>query len=135
MLILRCPRSAGLEGPGHQRGRHPSRRLLRKLVRMRNWQRRLGLERAHREIPQPQIGVAALLPDAEHRPVQGLAQHVVALAYGDANALAEETALDEGAAGEGAAIAGIRAVDPERERDGVAEDEIDLALAQGAAHS
>src|SRR3954462_6975301 len=92
------------------------------------------LERAHREIPQPQICVAALFPDAEHRPVQGLAQHVVALAHGDADALAEEPAFDEGAAGEGAAIAGIGAVDPERERDGVAEDEIDLALAQGAAH-
>src|ERR1700738_809971 len=92
-----------------------------------------GLKRAHRKIPQPQIRVAAFFPDAEQGPVQGLAQHVVALAHGDADAFAEEAALDEGAAGEGAAIAGIGAVDPERQRDGIAEDEIDLALAERGA--
>src|SRR5690349_19504273 len=87
-------------------------------------------ERAHREITQPQIGVAALFPDAEQRPVQRLPEQVVALAHGDADALAEEAALDEGAAREGATIGGIGAVDPEGERDGIAEDEIDLAAAE-----
>src|SRR6201981_1986211 len=88
------------------------------------------LERAHREIAQPQIGVAAFFPDPEQRPVQRLPQQVVALAHGNADALAEIAALDERAAGEGAAIRRIGAVDPERQRDAVAEDEVDLAAAK-----
>src|SRR6202012_2842766 len=91
---------------------------------------RLYLERADREIMQPQIGVAAFFPDPEPRPVQGLPQQVVALADGDADAFAEIAALDERPAGERAAIAGVGAVDPERQRDRIAENEIDLAAAQ-----
>src|SRR5882757_1894310 len=87
-------------------------------------------ERADRKIAQPQIGVAAFFPDPEQRPVQRLPQQVVALAHGDANALAEIAALDERPTREGAAIAGIGAVDPERQRDRVAKDEIDLAAPQ-----
>src|SRR6516162_8670711 len=90
-------------------------------------------ERTHREIAQPQIGVAAFFPDPEQRPVQRLAQQVVALAHGDADALAEIAAFDKGAAREGAAITGVRAIDPEAERDAVAEDEIDLAAPQRRA--
>src|ERR1700690_3510736 len=85
------------------------------------------LKRAHRKIAQPQIGVAAFFPKPEQRPVQRLPQQVVALAHGDADAFAEIAALDKRPAGEGAAIAGIGAVDPERQRDRVAENEIDLA--------
>src|SRR3954465_7848667 len=85
------------------------------------------LERADREIAQPQVGEAAFFPNPEQRPVQRLAQQVVALAHADADALAKKTALDEGAAGEGAAFAAIRAVDPERQRNGVTEDQVDLA--------
>src|ERR1700742_5321527 len=84
-------------------------------------------ERADRKIMQPQIGVAAFFPDPEQRPVQRLSQQVVALAHGDADALAEIAAFDEWAAGKGATIAGIGAVDPECQRNAVAEDEIDLA--------
>src|SRR6202011_2597548 len=91
------------------------------------------LKRAHRKIAQPQIGVAAFFPDPEQRPVQRLPQQVVALAHGDADALAEKAALDERAAGEGAAIGRVGAVDPECQRDAVAEDEVDLAAAKREA--
>src|SRR5947209_16710531 len=88
------------------------------------------LERADGKIAQPQIGVAALFPQPEQRPVQRLPQQVVALAHRDPNALAEIPALDKRAAAEGAALLRIGAVDPERQRDCVAEDEIDLAAPQ-----
>src|SRR5580658_4873352 len=89
------------------------------------------LKRAHRKIAQPQIGVAAFFPDPEQRPVQRLPQQIVALAHGNADALAEIAALHERAAREGAAVARIGAVDPERQRYPVAENEIDLAAPQG----
>src|SRR3984957_1052940 len=89
-----------------------------------------NLKRAHRKIAQPQIGVAAFFPDPEQRPVQCLPQQVVALAHRDADALAEKAALDERPARERTAIRGIGAVDPERQRNAVAEDEIDLAAAK-----
>src|SRR5258708_40314810 len=85
------------------------------------------LERAHRKIMQPQIGVAAFFPDPEQRPVQGLPQQGVALAHRDADALAEISALDERTAGERAATTGISAVDREGQRDRIVEDEIDVA--------
>src|SRR6478609_4708471 len=87
-------------------------------------------ERPHGKIAQPQIGIAAFFPDPEQRPVQGLPQQVVALAHGDADALAEIAALDKWPARERAAVAGIGAVDPERQRDRIAEDEVDLASPQ-----
>src|SRR5437868_7271285 len=83
------------------------------------------------KIPQPQIRKAAFFPDPEQRPVQRRPQQIVALADGDADALAEIAALDKGAARERAAFGRIGAVDPERQRDRVAEDEIDLASPQG----
>src|ERR1700688_4248441 len=88
------------------------------------------LKRADGKIAQPQIGVAAFFPEPEQRPVQRLPQQVVALAHGDADAFAEIAALDERAATEGAAVAGVGAVDPERQRDRVAENEIDFAAPQ-----
>src|ERR1051325_595410 len=87
-------------------------------------------ERADGKIAQPQIGVAALLPQAEQRPVQRLPQQVIAFAYRNPDALAEIAAFDERTAAEGAALRRIGAVDPERQRDGVAENEIDLAAPQ-----
>src|SRR3954469_21032785 len=90
-------------------------------------------ERADRKIAQPQIGIAAFFPEPEQRPVQRLAQQVVALAHGDPDALAEIAALDERSAAEGATIAGISAVDPERQRNRVAEDEVNFAAAQCSA--
>src|SRR3979490_3534657 len=84
-------------------------------------------ERADGKIAQPQIGEAAFFPDPEQRPVQRLPQEVVALAHADADAFAEIAAFDERPAGERAAFARVRAVDPERQRDRVAENEIDLA--------
>src|SRR3984893_11562298 len=85
-----------------------------------------SLKRADGKIAQPQIGVAAFFPEPEQRPVQRLPQQVVALAHGDADALAEIGALDKRPAAERAAFAGIRAVDPERKRDRIAENEVDL---------
>src|ERR1700694_3883774 len=88
------------------------------------------LKRADGKIAQPQIGVAAFFPEPEQRPVQRLPQQIIALAHGDADALAEIAALDKRAAGERAAFGGVGAVDPERQRDRVAENEITLAAAQ-----
>src|SRR5579871_3809827 len=51
------------------------------------------LKRADRKIAQPQIGVAAFFPETKQRPVQGLPQQVVALAYRNADAFAEVTAF------------------------------------------
>src|SRR5712671_6280997 len=62
------------------------------------------LKRTDRKIAQPQIGVAALFPEPEQRPVERLPQQIIALAHGDADALAEIAALDEGPAGERAAF-------------------------------
>src|SRR6202790_4851470 len=88
------------------------------------------LKRADVKVAQPQIRVAAFFPKPEQRPVQRLPQQIVALADGDADALAEIAALDKRSARERAALGGIGTVDPERQRDRVAEDEIDLATAQ-----
>src|SRR5215216_7090798 len=88
-------------------------------------------KRTDGKIPQPQVGEAAFFPDPEQRPVQRRPQQIVALADGDADALAEIAALDKGPARECAAFRRIGAVDPERPRDRVAEDEIDLAPPQG----
>src|SRR5216683_4987674 len=85
------------------------------------------LKRADGKVAQPQIGIAAFFPEPEQRPVQRLPQQIVALADGDADALAEIAALDERPARERTAFAGISAVDPERQRDRIAKDEIDLA--------
>src|SRR3954447_12520999 len=91
------------------------------------------LERADGKIAQPEIGVAAFFPQPEQRPVQRLPQQVVALAHRNPNALAEIPALDEWPAAEGAALLRIGAVDPERQRDGIAKNEIDLAAPQRLA--
>src|ERR1700750_168006 len=90
----------------------------------------LTSERADGEVAQPQVGELALLPQTEQTPVQGLAQGVVAAADRNADALAEIAALGEGTALERAAPGGIGSVEPERERDAVAEQEIDLAAPQ-----
>src|SRR5258708_7056236 len=70
-------------------------------------------KRADREIPQPQVGVAALFPEPEQRPVERLPQQVVVAADRDADAFAEETALQIGAAAEFAAVGRVGAVEPE----------------------
>src|SRR5437764_14328801 len=92
------------------------------------------IKRTDRKIAQQQIGVAALYPEPKQRTVERLPQQVVALAHGDADALAEIAAFDKRAAGECAAFAGIGAVDPERQRDRVAKNEIDLAAPQRQPH-
>src|SRR4051812_39890292 len=70
-------------------------------------------ERTDGKIPQPQVSEAAFFPDPEQRPVQRRPQQIVALADGDADALAEIAALDKRPARERAAFARIGAVDPE----------------------
>src|SRR5437762_3485367 len=92
------------------------------------------LKRTDREIAQPQIGVAAFFPEPEQRPVQRLAQEVVALAHGNADALAKVAAFDERPARERTAFGGVGTVDPERQRDRVAEDKVDLATPQRQPH-
>src|SRR2546423_2622752 len=87
-------------------------------------------KRTHRKIAQPQVGVAAFFPEPEQRPVQRLPQQIIAFADGDADALAEIAALDERPARECAAFARVRSADPERQRDRVAKNEIDLAAAK-----
>src|SRR5437588_5742525 len=87
-------------------------------------------KRADREIPEPQIGEAALLPQPEQRPVEGKTQRIIAALDRNADALAEIAALGEGSADEDAAVRRVGAVEPERERDAVAEKKIGLALAQ-----
>ncbi len=72
-----------------------------------------GSERADRKIAQPQIGEAALLPDAEQRPVERLPQKVVSAPNCDADTFAEETALKIGAAAKFAAVCGVGAIEPE----------------------
>src|SRR6266478_958460 len=85
---------------------------------------------ADREIPEPQIGEAALLPQPEQRPIEGKPQRIIAALDRDADALAEIAALGERSADEDAAIRRVGAVEPESERDAVAEQKIGLALAQ-----
>src|ERR1700753_1446282 len=92
-----------------------------------------SLKRADREIMPPQIGIGPLPPDPEQRPIQCLPQQIIALAHRDADTLAEITALDEGPSGKGATTLGIRAVDPEPQRDRITENEVDLATAQRGA--
>src|SRR5579863_7064375 len=85
------------------------------------------LKRTDRKIAQPQVRVAAFFPQSKQRPVHSLPQQIIALAHGDPDALAEIAAFDKGTAGECAAFAGIGAVDPECQRDRVAENEVDFA--------
>src|SRR5687767_5136685 len=87
-------------------------------------------KRADREIPEPQIGEAALLPQPEQRPVEGEPKRVVAALDRDPDALAEIAALGDRTADENAAASRIRPVKPESKRNAVTEQQIDLALAQ-----
>src|SRR5512141_722699 len=93
----------------------------------------VDLKRADREIAQPQIGEAAALPQPEQRPVERLPQQVVAALDRDADAFAEELALQERPAAEQAAIRRVGAVEPKGERNAVAEQEIDLATLEREA--
>src|SRR5690349_5261133 len=102
----------------------------RGLLRTRAWRRSIRIDR---EISQPQVGEAALLPEPEQAPVDGEPQRVVAALDRDADALAEVAALEERAARERAAVARVGAVEPERQREAVAEQEIDLAPPQRLA--
>src|SRR5271155_3271501 len=90
-------------------------------------------KRTDREIAQPEIGEAALLPQLEQRPVQGEPQQIVAALDRDADAFAKKTAFQKRPAAKGAAAAGVRAIEPERERDAVVEQQIDLLAPQGVA--
>src|ERR1700678_2906860 len=90
-------------------------------------------KRADREIAQPQIRVAALFPKLKKRPVQGKAQKIVAALDRDADALAEIAAFQERTAAERAAAGRIRAIEPEGERNAVAEQQIDVLAAQRLA--
>jgi hypothetical protein len=87
-------------------------------------------KRADREIAQPQIGKAASFPEPEQRIIQGQPHGIVAFLDGDADPFAEILALEERAAGERAAPAGIGTIDPERQCDAVAEDVVDFTAPQ-----
>src|SRR5262249_58585856 len=81
-------------------------------------------KRADREISQPEVGKAAGLPDAEQGPVDGEAQGIVAALDRDPDAFAEIAAFDERAACQSAAAGRTRAIEPERQREAVAEQKI-----------
>src|SRR5262245_55644162 len=87
-------------------------------------------KRAEREIAQPQIGEAALLPRAEERPVQRQPHDIVAFLDRDSDPFAEIAAVDVGSAAKRTAIFGLRSVEPEGERDCIPEQKIDLAAPQ-----
>src|SRR5947207_13326635 len=87
-------------------------------------------KRADRKIPQPQIGEAALLPHPKQRPVQREPHRIVALAHGDANAFAEIAAVEIAPAAKRAAILRIGAVEPERQRAGVAGKKVHVTSPQ-----
>src|SRR5262249_3363171 len=89
-----------------------------------------GSKRTDREIAQPQIGKTALLPDPEQRPIERQPDRVISLCDTNAEASAEVASADGGPAAKGTAILGIGAVEPERERDRIAEQEIDVAAPQ-----
>src|ERR1043165_1090312 len=90
-------------------------------------------KRIDREIPQPEVGEAPLLPQPEERPVERQSQRVVAALDRDADALAEITAFGERAACEFAASTRVAAVEPERKPEAIAEQQIHLAASQRLA--
>src|SRR5689334_23052338 len=90
-------------------------------------------KRTDRKIAQPQVAETALLPQPEQSPVKTLTERVVAALDRDADAFAEVAAFDKRAAAKGTAILRIRAVQPEGQRNTVAEQKIDFALAERIA--
>src|SRR5437588_1306993 len=78
-------------------------------------------ERAHRKIPQPQFRESPLLPDTKQRPIECQPDGLVPLANGDADALAEIPVVDVRPAAKSAAVLRVGSVEPERERNRVAE--------------
>src|SRR5581483_5375282 len=91
------------------------------------------LERTDRKIAQPQVGETAVFPQAEQRPIESAAQHLIILADGDADAFAEIAALEVRAAEKFAAFARGAAVEPKGKRNAVAENKVDLAFHQSRA--
>src|SRR5438034_6995791 len=94
-----------------------------------------GSKRTYWEISQPQIGKTTLLPDAEQRPIQREPHRVIALFNGNSDAFAEVAAVYVRPAAEGTAILGIGAVEPEGERDRIAEQEIDITAPRSEEHT
>src|ERR1700758_4435779 len=90
----------------------------------------MGSKRADRKIPQPQIRETALLPVPKQGPVQSLPQQIIAALDRDADALAKIAAFQKGPATEYTAAGGIGTVEPESERDAVAEQQIDVLVAE-----
>src|SRR6202167_360262 len=88
--------------------------------------RRYSSERADREIAQPKVGEASLFPELKQRPVQALPQEIVAAFDRNADALAEEPALQKRPAAESTAARRIGAVEPEGKRDAVVEQKVDF---------
>src|ERR1043166_9094601 len=91
------------------------------------------LKRADWKISEPQIRELALLPDPEQGVVQRQPDRIVAAFDRDADALAEVAAVEIGTAAERTAVLGIGAVEPERERDRVAEHQVDVAALEREA--
>src|SRR5215470_3984973 len=88
-------------------------------------------KRADRKIAQPQIRETTLLPDSEYSPIECQAHRIVTLLHRDAHAFAEIAAVDVGTTAKSTAIFGIGSIEPEGERDCIAEQEIDFAAPQG----
>src|SRR4051794_6719023 len=98
------------------------RELWRPGNRPRTW-----LERAHREEPQIQFRVFALVPEMLKRVIESPAENLVVLADHISDAFAEEPAFEIGAAREGAALGRIRAAEPQRQAQTVGEEVVDLS--------
>src|SRR5918995_6930544 len=110
-----------------------SRRTVETTTYQVNRQQQSRSKRIDWRIAQPQVGEAAFFPQTKQRPVERKAQGVIAALNRDADTLAEIPALQERSATERATGRGIGAVDPERKRQAVAEQEVHFVLAQRSA--
>src|SRR5262245_32229332 len=82
--------------------------------------------RADRKIAQPKIGKAPFFPQFEQRPIECQSHRIVAAPHRDSDALTKIPAFGEWPTDKSAAAVRIAAIQPERKRNPVAEQEIDV---------
>src|SRR6478736_3013130 len=86
---------------------------------------------ADRKEPQIKLGVLSLLPELLQGEIQATAQGFILGPGDEADALAEEAALQVRSAGEVAAAASLLSPDPKGETETVGEQVVDLAGLEG----
>src|SRR5262245_54350787 len=89
------------------------------------------LEKAHGEVAQEQLLVAATRVHLLESIVENVDELTVPLLHGDAHSFAEILGVKIGPAAELAAAIARDTVDPKREANAIAEHEIDCAFFQG----